>query len=97
MEAFINELGQWILSVVLYVPQAIWQMMTDSLASVIISIFAICTACNLSTLSLTLTGLGAAVPGMVWLLAKFKFASGLASTACAYLIRFTIRRLPFIG
>lgn len=90
----LNSFAEWLSSVLLYIPQKIWQMFVDSLLPFIDSIFAACTQCNFSQISSLLSGLPSSI---TFTLGWFNFSQGLSIVCCAYLIRFLIRRIPFIG
>jgi len=86
--------GNWILTALLYVPQKIYEMLTDSLIVMFNGIFAVCTVCDFSNLNSNL----AALPvGVLFILSWFKVGSCLTILSGSYLVRFLIRRIPFIG
>ena len=90
----LNAFGTWLLSVILYVPQKMYEYLTDSLIGLIDSAFALCTTCSVSGLN---TALAAIPSALMFILSWFHPMQGLTIIFSAYTIRFLIRRLPFIG
>lgn len=89
-----NAIMEWLLSAMLYVPQKIYELITDVLVSISGAIFDACTVCDFSTLNANLAALPA---GVLFILSWFKIGTGLTIITGCYTVRFLIRRLPFIG
>jgi hypothetical protein len=90
----LHAFGVWLLSILLYIPQKIIELLTDALLSLIDTIFAFCTICDFSGLG---SGFAALPSGALFVLGWFKVGTGLTLIVSAYIVRFLIRRLPFVG
>lgn len=90
----LHAFGEWLLSLLLYIPQKIYELITDVVVGLIDSIFALCSACDFSTLGSNLAALPVAT---LFILGWFKIGTGLTIITSAYTVRFLIRRLPFFG
>ncbi len=84
--------GCW--GILLYIPQKVFEYLTDGLNSGIDAIFAACSVCDFSQLGSNLAALPLAT---LLILGWFKIGTGLTIIAAAYGVRFLIRRIPFIG
>jgi hypothetical protein len=86
----LHAFGEWLLSILLYVPQKIVEFLTDWLVSAIDTV-----------MIFDFSGLGsnlAALPmATLFILGWFRIGTGLTIIAAAYGVRFLIRRIPFIG
>lgn len=89
-----NAITAWLLSVLLYIPQKLYEMITDVLITTITAIFNACTVCDFSSLNANLAALPVAV---LFILSWFKIGTGLTIIVSCYMVRFFIRRLPVIG
>lgn len=85
-ENFYNDL----IDVLLYVPLALWDLFLDGLAAIIEAI---------PVPDFLATGIDWSILpyGMDWFFYIFNLAAGLAIILAAWILRFLIRRLPFIG
>ena len=90
----LHAFGDWLLAILLYIPQKIIEFLTDAVLSGIDAIFAACSVCDFSSLGSNLAALPVAT---LFILGWFKIGTGLTIITSAYLVRFLIRRLPFIG
>lgn len=90
----LHAFGTWLLGILLYVPQKIIEFLTDALMTGIDAIFAACSVCDFSQLGTNMAALPIAT---LFMLSWFKIGTGLTIITSAYVVRFLIRRLPFIG
>jgi hypothetical protein len=90
----LHDFGAWLLGILLYIPQKIFEYLTDALISGIDSIFAVCSVCDFSTLPSNLAALPVAT---LFILGWFKIGTGLTIISASYVVRFLIRRIPLIG
>lgn len=82
---------EWLKELLLWVPQHLWDLMLDGLASVI-------EALPVPDWLSSLSSWGAGMPSAVgFVLHAMKVPEGLAMLFSAYVIRFLIRRIPVIG
>ena len=84
---------------ILWLPRFIYQGFVDGGIYTIDQIFSYCTGCNnITSVSASFNSLLGGVPsGILYLLTWFDIVQGLQTISCAVIIRFFIRRLPFIG
>lgn len=81
----------WLLDVLLYIPKKIYEWLLDSFAWIIENI-------PVPDFFTSMAGAFANTPlGVVYFLDIFLINEGLAIVLAAYLLRFIIRRIPFIG
>jgi len=90
----LSAFGTWLIDALMYVPRKVYEMMTDSLVTMIDAIFAACSVCDFSHLDSNLVALPV---GVLFVLSWFKIGSGITMIFAGYAVRFAIRRLPFIG
>lgn len=90
----LHAFGAWLLGILLYIPQKVFEYLTDGLITGIDAIFAACTVCDFSNLGSNLAALPLAT---LFILGWFKIGTGLTFIFAAYGMRFLIRRIPFIG
>jgi hypothetical protein len=86
----LHAFGAWLLSILLYVPQKIFESLSDWLVSAIDTVMIF----DFSQLGSNLAALPLAT---LFILGWFKIGTGLTIIAAAYGVRFLIRRIPFIG
>ena len=86
----LHAFGAWLLSILLYVPQKIFEFLSDWLVSAIDTVMIL----DFSQLGSNLAALPLAT---LFILGWFKIGTGLTIIAAAYGVRFLIRRIPFIG
>lgn len=94
MMQWLHGYAAWLLSLITYIPKLVWQYLTDDALTSIDLIFSICTACDLKHQSQNFSTLGDQILYMLW---WFHIDHALGIFACAYVLRFLIRRLPVIG
>jgi hypothetical protein len=82
---------QWVLDALLWVPREVWRLLLEGLAAVI----------NAIPVPPFLSGLadawGAIGGPILYFVEISQFAVGFPMVLTAYLIRFLLRRVPFIG
>lgn len=86
-----NEFTQWLFELLQWIPKKIWAEILDALASVVelIPVPGFFTSASAAF---------SAIPSsVVFFASKFAIAEGILIILSAYLIRFIIRRIPFIG
>lgn len=87
---FIGSILVWLVELLLWLPLKLWSLFLDGLAAVI---EAIPVPAWLENVDL----FGNLDPGVLYFAAAFEIPAGLGIITSAYLIRFLIRRLPFVG
>lgn len=86
-----NEFTQWLFDLLEFLPRKIFSDILDALASVVEKI-------PVPDFFITAQGAFGSIPSSVLFFAnKFALGEGVAMILAAYLIRFTIRRIPIIG
>lgn len=87
----LEEFAQWLKDLLLWVPLTLWSMLLDGLAYVIEHI-------PVPDFVASAQGYFNGVPGNVlWLLNLFAVPEGFAMVMSALVLRFVLRRIPFIG
>lgn len=82
---------QWLIDVGLYVPRVLFAGLMDGAASIIETLPS---PSFLGDINLMFGG----IPGGVWWFANsFEFGAGLGMVGTALLLRFVLRRIPFVG
>ena len=90
----LDAFGTWILNVLLYVPQLLYQYLTDSVITLLDSAFALCEQCSGGGV----TEAWATIPvAVMFIMSWFAPGAGLTLILAAYTVRFVIRRIPGIG
>lgn len=88
---WLTRFGQWLLEALLWVPQKLYELVTDALATVIENI----------PVPDFMTNLGSMVAGLDPAIAYFggplQLGTGLTWVFSALVLRFLIRRIPVIG
>lgn len=90
----LTDFADWLLAILLYIPQKLIEFVTDALMAGIDALFSACTVCDFSSLNANLAALPLAT---LFILGWFKIGTGLTIISAAYGVRFLIRRLPIIG
>lgn len=83
---------QWLLDLLLYIPRYFWSLIVDFLLSIFDFVLGLMP--DLSGLSALNTLQGS---GVGYYLCLLDFWIGLSIVTGAYIVRFLIRRIPFIG
>lgn len=86
--------GNWLLSIILYVPEKVYQSITDGMVAVIDYVFSLCSFCSFTSINSAFAGLPNAV---LYFLDLFEYGWGVTVVSVAYLARFALRRIPGIG
>ena len=87
MQNFLDKLYD----VLMYVPLKIWELLLDSLASILESL-------PVPDFINNVSGYAASIPSdVIFFVAPFKLGLGISFIGGAYVLRFLIRRIPIIG
>lgn len=86
----LSSFATWLLNVLLYIPRKTWELLLDSLATLVEAIP------PLPAME-QLTGLMGAISGMGYVADLVALGPGLSFVATALLARFLLRRIPLIG
>lgn len=86
----LSNFGDWLITVLLWFPRKIFELLLDGLAAVIEAFPA------LDALSVFASN-AAALGSLSWLLDVFAVREGVALIMGALILRFLLRRIPFIG
>jgi len=86
-----QDFGQWLIDLLLWVPRKIFELLLDGLASVV---EAIPVPSFMSGLEGWVSGLSSAI---AYFGAPLQLEAGMGFVLTAWVIRFTIRRIPVIG
>lgn len=82
---------EWLKDLLLWVPQKLWELLLDGLASVI-------EALPVPDWLASIASFGGSIPpGVGYFLHVMRVPEGLAMLLSAYVLRFLIRRIPVIG
>lgn len=86
---WLREFAEWLLDILLYIPQKIWELILGAVAAVLeaIPVPAWMQTDPFANIN----------PGIAWMLNEFQIAFGLTVVLSALGIRFLIRRIPLIG
>ena len=87
----ISNFGNWLLSLLLYVPKIIFSWLTDILA------FSVSSIMGLIPSQLSLSALSQIPSGVWYFLDIFQLTFGLEVLIASLVARFLLRRLPFVG
>lgn len=89
--SLIGDFAAWLLNIA----QSIWNWMIDQLLTALIAVLSAIPVPDFVTAA---GGNLAAIPeGVVWFVEPFHIATGIRWIMSAYVLRFLIRRLPFVG
>lgn len=91
MPDWLNDIAQWLIDTLLWVPRQLWQWLTESLSDLI---NAIPVPDFIADAATYFAALG---PGSLYLMDLFQLPFGIPLILAAYLGRFLIRRLPVVG
>ncbi len=84
----------WLINLLLYIPQKIYQLFTDMIVGMIDGFFSVCTVCNFGAIPTAVSNIPS---GILYVAGWFHFGLGLSIVMGSYFIRFLIRRLPVVG
>jgi len=88
---WLNDFAQWLLNVLLYIPRWIWSELLTAFAAVI-SLIPVPEAVTAWS-----SNIGSLSSSVIWFLSIFQFKLGLTLVMSAYVARWLLRRIPFIG
>ena len=91
MAGILSDFAHWLLQVLLWLPKRLW---ADILAGLAAIITAIPVPSWISSIPGWLNGMPS---GIWWWIGWLHFGSGLGIVISAYVLRFLIRRIPFVG
>jgi len=87
----VNQLGQWSLDLLLYVPRVLFAELMQGAAALVAAIPVPAFVSNVGSYWSSVSG------DVMFFVAPMRLGTGLAMIATAYGVRFLIRRLPFVG
>ena len=88
---WMNDVLQFLVDLLLWIPRKIWELLLDGIAAVVALIPMPEWVTQMASAA------GAIPPSVTWWLDLFQVNTGLVIVGSAYLIRFTIRRTPVVG
>jgi len=87
----LSDFAEWLKDLLLWVPLKLWELLLDGLAGVL---EAMPVPSFINSAQGYMNGIGGNV---LWMLNVFAVPEGMAMVMSALLLRFVLRRIPFIG
>lgn len=87
----LSDFAEWLKDLLLWVPLKLWELLLDGLAGVL---DAIPVPSFISSAQGYMNGIGGNV---LWMLNVFAVPEGMVMVMSALILRFVLRRIPFIG
>ena len=89
----LHAFGVWLMGILLYIPQKVFEYITDGLISGIDALFAACSVCDFSQLSSNMAALPLAT---LYVLGWFKVGTGLTVFVGMEVLRRELRLIKFV-